>query len=155
MKSVKNWQNILNHIANRMKSVQSLKHSRNLWKWQTLNSMWQNFWWISCGKLLTNKIFEKYCTTIVIFYMSVPIGLGDKGLFLEIRATRSVLGAFIHIKEICFCRIVLLCKFGPTKAKLLFSKYKGFWKTFFFQVPKIVFLSKPCYSIWSHDSEMV
>ena len=30
------------------------------------------------------------------------IGLGDKGLFLEIRATRSVLGAFIHIKEICF-----------------------------------------------------
>ena len=54
------------------------------------------------------------------------LGLGDKGLFLEIRATRSVLGAFIHIKEICFCRIVLLCKFGPTKAKLLFSKYKGF-----------------------------
>ena len=67
------------------------------------------------------------------------VGLGDKGLFLEVRATRSVLGAFIHIKEICFCRIVLLCKFGQTKAKLLFSKYKGFLKNIFFKFPKSFF----------------
>ena len=51
--------------------------------------------------------------------------MDDKGLFLEIRATRSVLGAFIHIKDICFCRIDLLCKFGPTKAILLFFEPKG------------------------------
>ena len=30
------------------------------------------FWWNSCEKSLTNKICEKYCTSIVILYMSVP-----------------------------------------------------------------------------------
>ena len=75
----------------------------------------------------------------VIIIKGIQVGFCDKGFFLEFWVTGSFLGTLAHIKEICFCRFFLLCKFWPTKAKLLFSWYSVVLKKYFFKVPKIVF----------------
>ena len=82
---------------------------------------------------------------------SIVVGLGDKGRFFFGNSGHLFSSRCFHTYK----TDLLLQNCSPVQIWSNQSQIQRILKNIFFQVPQIVFLLKPCDSIWSHNSKMV